>query len=81
VRRTISRRQLKFPHHAGKAPDLFDQRLRRSWTSNTSSPAMAELIALPSLAMAPMVFSLMASDLHRASQAWLRAAASCSRDT
>jgi hypothetical protein len=41
---------------------------------------MAELITLPSLAMSPMAFSLMASDLHLASQAWLRAVASCSRD-
>jgi hypothetical protein len=39
---------------------------------------MAELIALPSLVMSPMAFSLMASDFRRASQAWLRAAASCS---
>jgi hypothetical protein len=29
---------------------------------------MAELIALPSLAMSPMAFSLMASDLCRASR-------------
>jgi hypothetical protein len=29
--------------------------------------------------MSPMAFSAMASDLRRASQAWLRAAASCSR--
>jgi hypothetical protein len=42
---------------------------------------MAELIALPSLAISLIAFSLMASDLHRASRAWLRAAASCSRDT
>jgi hypothetical protein len=41
---------------------------------------MAELIALPSLAMSPMAFSLMASDLRRAPRAWLRAAVSCSRD-
>jgi hypothetical protein len=42
---------------------------------------MAELITLPSLAMSPMAFSLMASDLCQASRAWLRAAVSCSRDT
>jgi hypothetical protein len=41
---------------------------------------MAELIALSTLAMSPMAFSLMASDLRRASWAWLRAAASCSWD-
>jgi hypothetical protein len=41
---------------------------------------MAELIALPSLAMSPVAFSLMASDLRRASQAWFRAAASYSQD-
>jgi hypothetical protein len=39
---------------------------------------MAELITLPSLAMSPMAFSLMASDLHWASRAWLRAATSFS---
>jgi hypothetical protein len=41
---------------------------------------MAELIALPSLAMSPMAFSAMASDLRRASLAWFRVDASCSRD-
>jgi hypothetical protein len=41
---------------------------------------MDELIALSSLSMSPVAFSLMASDLRRASWAWLRAAASCSRD-
>jgi hypothetical protein len=41
---------------------------------------MAELIALPSLAMSLMAFSAMASDLRRASRAWFRADASCSRD-
>jgi hypothetical protein len=41
---------------------------------------MAELIALPSLAMSPMAFWLMASDLRWASRAWLRTATSCSRD-
>jgi hypothetical protein len=41
---------------------------------------MAELIALPSLAMSPMAFWLMASDLRWASRAWLRTAASCSQD-
>jgi hypothetical protein len=35
--------------------------------SDTPSLAMAELIALPSLAMSPMAFSMMASDLRRAS--------------
>jgi hypothetical protein len=30
--------------------------------------------------MSPMAFSAMASDLHRASRAWFRAAESCSRD-
>jgi hypothetical protein len=39
---------------------------------------MAELIALLSLAISPMAFSLMASNLHRASRAWLWVAASCS---
>jgi hypothetical protein len=37
------------------------------------------LITLPSLAMSPMTFWLMAYDLRWASWAWLRAAASCSR--
>jgi hypothetical protein len=46
-------------------------RQARSWL-NSSPP--------PSLAMSPMDFSLMASDLRGASQAWLRAAVSCSRD-
>jgi hypothetical protein len=41
---------------------------------------MAELIALPSLAMSPMAFSAMASNLCRASRAWFREAVSCSRD-
>jgi hypothetical protein len=41
---------------------------------------MAELIALPSLAMSPMAFSAMASDLRRASRAWFRAVVSCSQD-
>jgi hypothetical protein len=41
---------------------------------------MAELIALPSLATFPMAFSVMASDLRRASRTWLRAAVSYSRD-
>jgi hypothetical protein len=41
---------------------------------------MAALIALPSLAMSLMTFSLMASDLRRVSRAWLRATASYSRD-
>jgi hypothetical protein len=31
---------------------------------------MAELITLPSLAMSPMAFSFMASDLRWASRAW-----------
>jgi hypothetical protein len=41
---------------------------------------MAKLIALPSLAMSPMAFSTMASNLHRALRAWFREDASCSRD-
>jgi predicted LPLAT superfamily acyltransferase len=41
---------------------------------------MAELITLPSLAISPMAFSLMASNLRRASRAWLRAVASYSRN-
>jgi hypothetical protein len=41
---------------------------------------MAELITQPSLAMSSTAFSVMASDLHRASRAWFRADASCSRD-
>jgi hypothetical protein len=39
---------------------------------------MAELIALLSLEISPMAFSLMASNLHRASRAWFRVAASYS---
>jgi hypothetical protein len=41
---------------------------------------MAELITLPSLAISPIAFSLMASDLRPTSRAWLKAATSCSRD-
>jgi hypothetical protein len=48
--------------------------------NDTSSAIIAELNNLPSLVMSPIAFSAMASDLRWASRAWLRAAASCSRD-
>jgi hypothetical protein len=79
VYRMTSRRQLKFPHHAGMTTDLISVSGVRG-PSDTPNVAMAGLITLPSLAMSLMAFSLMASDLRLASRAWLRAVASCSRD-
>jgi hypothetical protein len=74
------RRQLKFPHHAGEAPTSSINISGVIGPSGTLSPAIADLIPLPSLTMSLMAFWLMASDLRWVSQAWLRAVASCSRD-
>jgi hypothetical protein len=55
--------------------NLLDQRLGRSRTKRHAKRGHGRTHRPSELAMSPM-----ASDLRRASRAWLRAATSCSRD-
>jgi hypothetical protein len=41
----MSGRQLEFPHHVGKAPNLFDQRLERSRTKQHAKLRLALSVA------------------------------------
>jgi hypothetical protein len=53
MHRTTSRRQLEFQRHAGKAPDLFDQRLGRSWTKRHTKRGHGRIHHPPELGNVP----------------------------
>jgi hypothetical protein len=76
----VGRRQLEFPHHEGRRPTSSINVLGVCGPNDTPSAAIAELSVLPSLATSLIAFSLIASDLRRASRDWLGVAASCSWD-